>query len=98
HRPLPCTPDALPERVIGELLQLGILRSRDEVLWARAQKIPYANVVFDHRRAPALALILRWVKARGIHLAGRYAEWAYFWTDDATRSGWSAAEAVLGSS
>ena len=97
RRPLPCAPASLPERVVGELVQLGVLRSRDEVLWVKAQEVPHANVVFDHRRAPALAVILPWLKDQGVHLAGRYAEWAYYWTDDATRAGWAAAEAVLGS-
>jgi protoporphyrinogen oxidase len=98
HRPLPCAPAFLPERVVGELVEMGILRSRDEVLSAHTQEIPYANVVFDHRRSTALALILPWVREQGICLAGRYAEWAYYWTDDATRAGWSAAEEILGSS
>jgi protoporphyrinogen oxidase len=97
HRPLPCASSALPERVVGELVRMGILRSREEVLWAHGQEIPYANVVFDHQRAGALAIILPWLKAQDVHLAGRYAEWAYYWTDDAARSGWAAAEAVLGS-
>jgi protoporphyrinogen oxidase len=83
--------------VVDELVQIGVLCNRDEVLWAHAQEIPHANVVFDHQRAPALAVILPWLKAQGVHLAGRYAEWAYYWTDDATRAGWAAAEAVLGS-
>ena len=95
HRPLPCPRAALAERVVGELVQLGILRGRDEVLWTRCQDVRWANVVFDHRRAPALATILPWVAAQGILLAGRYAEWAYSWTDDAVRAGWAAADAVL---
>jgi protoporphyrinogen oxidase len=91
HRPLPCAPAALPGRVIDELVAIGVLGSPAEVIWARHREIPYANVVFDHRRAPALAIIRPWVEGEGIFLAGRYGEWGYHWTDDATRSGWAAA-------
>jgi protoporphyrinogen oxidase len=94
-RPLPCAPESLPQRVVDELVGMGILHDRDEVLWARHREVPYANVVFDHRRAQALDVLLPWARSLGIHLAGRYAEWGYHWTDDATRSGWRAATSIL---
>lgn len=95
HRPLPCRPQALCDRVVDELLQLGILRSRSDVRWAQHREVPYANVVFTLDRAPALDTILPWIKEAGIVLAGRYGEWAYHWTDDAVRAGWAAADLVL---
>lgn len=98
HRPLPCSREALPDRVVDELIAMGVLRSRDEVLWARHRDVRYANVVFDHARQPALDTLLPWVADLGIVLAGRYGEWAYLWTDGAARSGWAAAASVLGES
>jgi protoporphyrinogen oxidase len=95
HRPLPCAPGSLPSRVIDELLRLRVLSNADDVVWVRHREVPYANVVFDHRRSAALDTILPWVQRAGVILAGRYAEWGYHWTDDATRSGWKAAERVL---
>lgn len=94
-RALPCSPALLPERVISELFAIGVLHSKSEVLWARHREVPYANVVFDHHRSQALDTIRPWIEERGIVLAGRYGEWGYFWTDDAARSGWSAADSVL---
>ena len=94
HRPLPTTPDTLGDRVVDELVRIGVLRDATEVLWVRTRVVPYANVVFDHARAPALATILPWVESLDIGLAGRYGQWGYHWTDDATRSGWKAAEAL----
>jgi hypothetical protein len=85
----------LPERVVAELVRMGILRSKEEVLWARSREVRYANVVFDRRRSPALTVILPWLSEQGILSAGRYGEWAYYWTDDAVRSGWRAADRVL---
>lgn len=94
HRPLPCRAPELPQRVVRELVALKILRSESEVLWARHREIQYANVIFDHARAGALAILLPWLKSVGILLAGRYGEWNYAWTDDAVKSGWAAAEAA----
>lgn len=94
HRPLPCEPAALPERVVKELIHMKILHSADDVRWARERQVSYANVVFDHHRNDALAVILPWVEAQGIIVAGRYGEWGYHWTDDATRSGWAAARKI----
>jgi protoporphyrinogen oxidase len=94
HRPLPCPPDELPDRVVDELVRMGVL-TKDDVLWTRFREVKYANVVFDSKRADALATILPWIQGQGIFLAGRYGEWGYHWTDDATRSGWTAAQAVL---
>lgn len=95
HRPLASPPASLPDRAVAELERLGILRPGD-VLWARQREVPYANVVFDHQRSAALAVIVPWLTEHGVELAGRYGEWGYHWTDDSTRSGWAAAARVLG--
>lgn len=96
HRGLPDAVELLADRVVDELVRLEILESREEVLFTHTRDVRYANVVFDHNRQPALDVILPWVQSRGIVLAGRYAEWGYHWTDDATRSGWAAADLILG--
>jgi protoporphyrinogen oxidase len=95
HKSLPAAPELLPERAVEELVKMGLLTSLQEVKWARSREVRYANVVFDHRRTRALATIVPWLDAQGIFRAGRYGEWAYFWTDDAVRSGWRAADQVL---
>lgn len=97
-RPLEDAVDALPDRVVGELIRMGLVRSRSEVVATRAREITHANVVFDHARADALAVIKPFIADLGIVLAGRYGEWEYQWTDDAARSGWRAAAAVAGES
>jgi len=97
HRPLEDALDALPERVIGELVRMGLLRDRAEVVAARVRDLSHANVVFDHARADALAVVKPFIADLGIELAGRYGEWEYQWTDDAARSGWRAATAITGS-
>lgn len=95
HKPLPASPELLPERAVEELMRMGLLRNKAEVRWARSRQVRYANVVFDRRRNRALSAVQEWLDARGILRAGRYGEWAYFWTDDSVRSGWRAADTVL---
>jgi protoporphyrinogen oxidase len=95
YRRLPCAAESLADRAVEELIRLGVLASVDEVLWVRHREVPYANVVFDRRRTTALETILPWVESTGVLLAGRYGEWGYHWTDDATRSGWKAAKHVI---
>jgi protoporphyrinogen oxidase len=95
HKPLETSPDLLPERVVDELVKIGILRDKQEVLWARSREVHYANVVFDHQRTAALGVIEPWLSERGIVRAGRYGDWAYHWTDDSVKSGWRAADQVI---
>jgi hypothetical protein len=94
-KPLTQSPESLPGRVVDELTRLKILSNRGEVIWARHREIRYANVIFDHARVPALAVIQPWLETNGIITAGRYGEWGYHWTDDATKAGWAAAEKTL---
>ena len=84
----------LPRRVVEEFIAMGILKSHEEVIFARHRTIDYANVVFDHRREPALAKIKPFIADLGIVLAGRFGEWDYHWTDDATNAGWRAAASL----
>jgi protoporphyrinogen oxidase len=92
HKPLPAAPDDVAERVLDELVHLGILRGRSEVLWVRDRVVPFANVLFDHNRSSALEIIKSWLDATpGLEVAGRYGEWGYLWTDDSLISGWNAA-------
>jgi protoporphyrinogen oxidase len=94
YRTLPCR-DILT-RVMEELIGLQILRPDDRILVAREQHLPYANVLFDHNRAPNLAVVQAYLADQGVGCCGRYGEWAYFWTDDSVVSGWRAAERALG--
>jgi protoporphyrinogen oxidase len=80
---------------VDDLLKLKVLSCKKEILWTRQREIQYANVIFNHPRSAALSVITSWVNRQGIHLAGRYGEWGYLWSDDATRSGWNAANQIL---
>ncbi len=94
YRPLACR-DVLG-RAVEDMLKTGLLRGEDEVLVAREQRIPYANVLFDLKRAESLAIVQAYLGEHGVVCCGRYGEWAYYWTDDSILSGWRAADEVVG--
>ena len=72
------------------LLDPGAVRVR------RVSVLDPAYVVFDHPRRHAVATLRRFLKERGVVLAGRWAEWKYSAMEDAILDGMRAAR-VLGS-
>jgi len=53
-------------------------------------------VIYDLQHATAVETIVSWLRSQGIRAAGRFGEWQYFNMDHAMKSGWLAAEAILG--
>jgi protoporphyrinogen oxidase len=92
YRPLPADRGRVADEVVDELVEMGLVRSREHVLHVNAHHVPYANVIFDLQRRDALATVNAYLDERGVARAGRYAEWAYLWTDDAVLSGKRVAE------
>jgi protoporphyrinogen oxidase len=95
YRPLVGKPEDYVEPVIRDLIRCGILRGDDDLLYKGAMLIPYANVIYDHDRAPALERIHGYLSEVGIAWCGRYGDWGHIWTDEAFTSGERAAEHVL---
>jgi protoporphyrinogen oxidase len=87
YRPLDCAPEDCVEPVIHDLRRCGILQDKDQILFKHVMDIPYANVIFDLERRPALELVHGFLKDVGIHYCGRYGDWAYIWTDQSFVSG-----------
>jgi protoporphyrinogen oxidase len=95
YRPLDRQPEELIEPVEQDLRRCGLLRPDDEILFENAWKVPYANIIFDHDRAAALAVVHGYLDEIGIAWCGRYGEWGYQWTDESFISGENAAQKVL---
>ena len=72
-----------------------MIREEDEILFKGAKLVPYANVIFDHDRADALATVHGYLDDVEIAYAGRYGDWGYHWTDESFGSGEKAAEGTL---
>jgi protoporphyrinogen oxidase len=95
YRPLDGEPASYAARAVEELQRMRVIRRSGDVRWARVRVLPHANVLFTARRSDALRTIRAWLARIGVRSIGRYGEWAYFWTDDAIRSGWSAADEIV---
>jgi hypothetical protein len=95
YRPLTISLEEVSDRVVADLIRCGILREEDRILVRHAVHVRYANVIFDHDRADAVALVHAYLDELGIAYCGRYGEWGYLWTDESFISGERAADAVL---
>ena len=95
YRPLEVPPDACIDPVIAGLRACGILRPDDRIVLRQAMLVPYANIIFDLDRVPALRTVHGYLDDIGVRYCGRYGDWGYLWTDQAFRSGERAAQQVL---
>ena len=113
-RPFDASPEVIADRVCDELVEMGVVDSRERITGVHTKLVPYANVIFDQPRREALDTIFRWLEGHGLvredddldpttdwdpvldavrpreqtlFLAGRYAQWKYYWTDDCVLQG-----------
>jgi protoporphyrinogen oxidase len=91
YKPFTGKPEDWIEPVIRDLERCGILREDDKILCRNAMLLPYANIIFDLERAEALKTVHGYLDDLNIAYCGRYGEWGYQWTDEAFKSGESAA-------
>jgi protoporphyrinogen oxidase len=95
YRPLTVTPETLIDDVVRDLQRIGILRENDRLPVQEARFVRYANVIYDHERAAAVAMIHDYLAEVGIARCGRYGDWDHAWTDESFISGELAADQVL---
>ena len=95
YKPLTCSPDDLIEPVIRDLKRCGLIREEDKIMFKKAMKLRYANVIFDLDRAAALKKVHAYLDELGIAYCGRYGDWGYMWTDESFISGEKAADRAL---
>lgn len=79
------TDDALCDRVHRELCAIGVLRPDDRVVERVVQREKYAYVVYDLHYARNVRTVLEYLRSRGIHAAGRFAEHTYINMDACVR-------------
>lgn len=95
YKPFRGRPEALIEPVIADLRRCGFIRDNDSILLKEATINRYANVIYDHDRAPALEIVHGYLRDVGINYCGRYGNWDHTWTDEAFISGEETASRVL---
>lgn len=87
------TPDELIESCIRSVETMG-LADRSEIVLTHHKHLPFGNVVFDLGMEERRNAVRDWVASQGIHLAGRFGEWDYLWSNQAFMSGRAAADAL----
>ena len=63
YRPLPADHDDVARTVVAELQEMGLIDTPESV---HTNFIPYANVVFDHKRRAAQEVVLSWLERFGL--------------------------------
>jgi protoporphyrinogen oxidase len=81
-------------RVADALVEMGMIRTAGAIEFARARKIDYAYVVFDHDYFASVGTIGDFCDAHGIVSTGRYGGWNYSSMEDALLFGREAAKQV----
>ncbi len=70
HRPLSASPEQVGERVVDELIEMGLIDSAacadSEQISHHVRYCPWANVIFDHDTVPALDTIWSWLETKGL--------------------------------
>ena len=95
YKPFQGKPEDWIEPTIRDLRRCGLVRDDDQILCRKAMLLHHANIIFDLDRAAALKTVHGYLDEIGVAYCGRYGEWAYLWTDDAFKSGETAAEKAL---
>jgi protoporphyrinogen oxidase len=75
---------AILDRVVDDLVRDGVI-SRDSVCYRQVHRERYAYVVYTTGYSDRVRKIREFTDARGIHLAGRFAEYQYVNTDACVR-------------
>lgn len=82
--------------IAASLVEIGALRSVEDIRFARTRDVEYAYVVFDDAHGPATATIFAWLEQVGVRSCGRYGGWIYNSMEDSMLSGLAAAQWASG--
>ena len=74
---------------------MGLIDSIEAIMSTHVRYVPWANVIFDHDREPALKKIMGFLESHGVLTLGRYAEWEYLMTHDCVVASKQVAQKVL---
>ena len=94
YRPLPTDRDEVVRRVKEELIEIGMIESSESIKSVHVREVPYAQVIFDHDRQPALDKINGFLDEHGVRRLGRYSEWEYLMTHDCVMASRQVAEDI----
>ena len=65
-KPISVSKDEIAEKVVDELIEMGFIRSRKDVIYVNKNWIKWANVTFDLKRREAQEVVLSWLEKHGL--------------------------------
>jgi protoporphyrinogen oxidase len=77
----------LMEETIRSLIDLGIIKTKESVVYKDTIDIKYAYVTYDRNRKSNVKLIQNFLRKNSIYPCGRFGVWQYLWMDDAIING-----------
>ncbi len=86
-RQRPLRRQGIRSRVILDLLRIGAIRSKQDVLVIQENDLKYAYAIYDRNRSRAVSTCLRFFESRDIYPVGRYGRWEYGTMEDALLQG-----------
>lgn len=81
-------------KCIDDLIKMGVLHNREQVVCEKTLDIPYGYVLFDNHRQESLKRIKNYLQSKNIYSAGRFGSWEYSSMEDAFLLGVKAAQEV----
>ena len=75
-----------------DLMRARLIHSPDDIVFAEAEEIPHAYVLYDQDYGPAKDELLAFLGHADIQTAGRYGQWEYSSMEDALLGGKACAE------
>jgi protoporphyrinogen oxidase len=79
----PMSLSRLLEQVIPGLVEMGVIASASDILFARLRELEPAYVIYDHAYEAALATIKPFLESQRVLSTGRYGGWNYSSMEDA---------------
>ncbi len=95
-KPLPTDPQQVKTRVVGELVEMGLVDSPGSVESVRCTLVPTGQILYDLERREVLRRVNDFLDRHGVLRVGRYSEWKYLMTDACVLGGRRAARQLRG--
>jgi protoporphyrinogen oxidase len=83
--------DVIVPQVAAGMVEMGILKSAEDIAFVRKRKIEHAYVLYDHAYVPSLEVLTPFWQQNKVVSAGRYGAWNYSSMEDALIFGRDAA-------
>lgn len=88
HSPTkPVGEEGLVARVVDSVRSMGIVAADDRIVTSSVVRVPLAYPVYTRSHAYVVDELRAFFAERGVHLLGRFGEWAYINSDEAVHRG-----------